>query len=549
MRLRSSDPYRLALGVVAALLAFWLLISLVLAPLALRIVPPGSAVAGALADWHSHGWDGVVILVAFAAVVVGFIALRSPGEARIPPATPEALGATRMLIAMILLANVLWEDLPSSAYLPRAMLNLDQLVVGTLSALPIGFDRFLASPSALSVFEVATASLLALAAVGLFTRWTVPAAAVAYLVFAAVLRSYAWTYHMGLVPLYALLLLSFTPCGDAWSLDRWRRRRAGLPVVPARDPQLRYSLGRYLVWMAVALPYTIAGLSKIRRTGLLWWQGEHMKQMLVGTIVEPMQFTFQVTYALLDWPHWFWDVLGLTALAGEVLFALVLVNRLARRILPALTAGMHVGILLMQNIFFPDLIAIQAIFYDWNPVRDRLAAWWPGRRRESGPGAVPATRAAASSDGGRQAVRIAAVARWFLVVVFIAWATRTEKFPFSAMQMFSSPQPLAPVEYVRPLVVYQDGSREPARFERWIGAMADSRYRRIIRWDRHPDDVAVLRRFLDAAAYRADATAPRGRQIDRFELELRRWDFREHPHDPHRGTLFGVFRYRPDPDR
>lgn len=530
--------YRRPLLVVAGFLAFWLVTSLVLAPALLGGVEPGSAMADFLADWHARWWDGVVILLAFAAVVPGFIALRHPHEARIPAATAEALGATRMLIAAILLANVLWEDLPSTAFLPRGMLDLDRMLIGTLHSLPIGFDLFLASPGALFVFELTTAALLALATVGLFTRWTVPAATLAYLLFAAVLRSYAWTYHMGLVPLYALLLLSFTPCGDAWSLDRWRRRRAGVPVVPAREPRLRYSIGRYLVWMAIALPYTMAGLSKIRKSGLLWWQGEHMKQMLVGTIVEPMHFTFELTYRMLGWPDVFWDALGLAALAGEVLFVLVLVSRVARWILPLATAVMHVGILLMQNIFFPDLIAIQAVFYDWSGLRDRLARRWPAARQQ------PA-RVSATAAGGPRAARIAGVARWFLVLSFITWATRTEKFPFTAMQMFSSPQPLTAVEYVRPAVMYADGSRKQARFEQWIGAMADTRYRRIIRWDRHPERIPLLREFLDSAARRADSAGAPGARIEQFELELRRWDFRRHPDDPDRGEVIGVFRHRP----
>jgi hypothetical protein len=543
-RLRLSATHPLVL--LVAVLSTWLLAGGVAAPLLLPRLAPGSLPARLLTELQAGWWDGVVILLVFAAVVPALAALRLPRAAAwIPPATAEGIGAIRMWIASILLASVLWEDLPSSAWLPRGMLDLDRhWLVGTLHGLPVGFDAFLASPAALAVYESLTALLLALAAVGLFTRWTVPAAALAYLLFAAILRSYAWSYHTGLVPLYALLLLSFTPCGDGWSLDRWRLQRRGRPVVAAREPQLRYALARYLVWMSIALPYTMAGLSKIRKTGLLWWRGEHMKQMLVATVVEPMQFGFEVTYRMLIAPDWVWDGLGLIALAGEVTFVLVLVSRLARLVLPLLMAGMHVGILLMQNILFPDLIAIQAVFYDWTPVRERLAAW--GRRaRSTAPGVLVAPLSGDAPEVVEPtARRVALVARSFLGVAFLVWTTRTEKFPLSAMQMFSSPQRLGPVEYVRPLVVYADGTREPARFERWIGAVADSRYRRLIRWDRYPERGALLREFLDAAARRASASTPAGRRIDRFELEHRRWDFRRHPDDPERGEILGVLHHR-----
>jgi hypothetical protein len=154
-------------------------------------------------------------------------------------------------------------------------------------------------------------------------------------------------------------------------------------------------------------------------------------------------------------------------------------------------------------------------------------------------------RAAAAPAGREPAVRPQLlVARAFLVAACLAWATRTEKFPLTAMQMFSRPQALEPVEYVRPLVVYEDGTTEPARFERWIGAMADARYRRLLRdWDRHPGRIPLLREFLDVAARRAAATEPSGRRIRGFVMETRRWDFRRHPRDPERGAVVGVLRH------
>jgi hypothetical protein len=512
----------------AALLAVWCALGL-----ALR-----TPLAGALPGLRESWWDGAMILAALAIVAPALRGLRTETLARfVEPARPAVLGAIRAWIAAILLAQVLWEDLPSSAWLPRGMLDLrHHWLVALLYRLPLGFDRFLASHAALQAYETLTIALLLLALVGLFTRWSVPAAALAYLLYAHVLRSYAWSYHMGLVPLHALLVLSLTPCGDGWSLDRLLRERRGRPVAPP-EPRLRYGMGRFLVWMAIALPYTMAGFSKLRKGGPLWWQGEHMKQMIVGTVVEPMQFGFRVAFAALHWPGWVWDALGLIALGGEVAFVLVLVSRVARRILPPAMIGMHLGILFMQNILFPDLIAIQAVFYDWTPLRRRLARGWA--RVAPSPHAPAAGLAAASDAGDGLFRRQALAARVLLATAFVVWATRTEKFPLSAMQMFSTREPLEPVEFVRPYAVYADGRREVARFERWIGAMADTRYRRLIRdWER-PERLAVLHEFLDRSAALANAEAPPDRRIRRFELERRRWDFRRHPDDPD-GILLAV---------
>lgn len=537
-----ASPWGRFFAAVAAALVAWLLVGGVVGPLLLPSLAADGLAARALVGWRASLRDGALLLLVLGVAVPAYAGLRPPRAERwVPPATAEALGATRAWVAAILLGSVLWEDLPSSAALPRGMLDVDHhWLVGLLHSFPVGFDRFLASAPALLAYQWLTGVLLALALLGLFTRWTVPAGALAYLLFASIFRAYAWSYHTGVIPLYALLLLAFTPCGDALSLDRRLRLRRGAAVEPARVPRMRYGAGRFLVWMAVAIPYTLAGLSKLRNTGFGWWRGEHMKQMVVATVVEPMHFDFRLTDAMLAWPTWVFGVLGLASLVGEVTFVLVLAGALARRLLPLVMAGMHVGILLMQNILFPDLIAIQAVFYDWAPLRDRLAAAW-GRARTT---AEAAARAPFPSAADPAARRLLGVARAFLVVACLAWATRTEKFPITAMQMFSRPQALEPVEYVRPLVVYEDGTTGPARFERWIGAVADSRYRRLLRdWDRHPERVPLLREFLDACARRAAATAPPGRRIRGFVLETRRWDFRRHPRDLERGALVAVLRH------
>ncbi len=545
-RARSADDapsVRPTLRLAAAGMAAWLAIILAAALLEPRLAP-GSAAAEAARGVRGAWRDGVFILAVAAAAALAWARL---GAARVrawmPAATAEGLGAIRAWIALILLASVLWEDLPSTAYLPRGMLRFDkQYLVEALHGLPIGVDRLMASVVGLQVYEAVTIALLLMAMAGLFTRWTVPLAAVAYLLLASILRSYAWFYHTGLVPLYCLALLSFTPCGDAFSLDRWRRRRKGLPVQDARTPAPRYGLGRYLVWMGIALPYTMAGLSKLRNGGFGWWRGDHMKQMLVSTSLDPMHFDFELSFLLLGAPAWFFDALGLAAVLGEATFVLVLVGAFWRRLLPLVMAGMHVGILLLQNILFPDLIAIQAVFYEWSGLRERAAAAF-GRARRTTARAVEGARAAVEGgpapDGATR--RQAVVARTFLAVATVAWITRSESFPLTAMQMFSRLHPSQPVRWVYPVVRYEDGTAEEARFDRWIGAMADSRYRwLLLDWEKDPERIPRLREFLDACAARANAGLPPGKRIDRFELEVRRWDFRRDPRDPGRGRVEGV---------
>src|ERR671923_2447552 len=103
----------------------------------------------------------------------------------------------------------------------------------------------------------------------------------------------------------------------------------------------------------------------------------------------PMRFGFQTTFHLVQGPTWVFGALGLCALLGELCFVLVLVSKTARIVLPALTAAMHVGILVVQNILFPDLIAIQAVFYNWRPLLRRFERVVRGAARSRAVAAAP----------------------------------------------------------------------------------------------------------------------------------------------------------------
>src|SRR5439155_1268539 len=114
-------------------------------------------------------------------------------------------------------------------------------------------------------------------AAGWRARATLPLAALGYLIFGGILRHYSAFYHAGLVPLYVLAVLVFTPCVDAWSIDRRRRASRGLPVPEPGRPAAVYGWSRYACWTVVALAYAASGLSKLRNGGLHWWDAANVR--------------------------------------------------------------------------------------------------------------------------------------------------------------------------------------------------------------------------------------------------------------------------------
>ena len=596
--------------------------------------------------WRNVMWLGVIWCLGFwlASPLRRLMSSDRFFERAVGACTPGTLGAIRSWTCGILLAMTVWEDLASTAMLPRSMAQ-PKGILHLLHVAPIGFERFLASAPALWAFEYFTILVLLLGIVGLGTRLVVPLAAVCCLVVAGIFREYAWFYHTGLIPIYVLAVLSFTPCGDGWSLDRIIRIARGTPSSNAAHP--RYGWSRYAVWTVIAVPYVGAGLSKLYYSGLGWLHPDNMKATLLRTTLAPMEFDWTVSIDLLQAPDAVFVALAVVGLFTELLFGLVLISRKARQVLPAAMAATHGGILFLQNILFVDLILLQAVFYDVTPVRRAIGRWlalrrgrvqvlydghcglcqrsvrilqgldileqlewvdfrttnvdvdtsrlehemavvrrgrvyfgfsayrviawriplfWPVAPLLYVPGVRPAGDAVyrriaerrhaicpidavprvSAADVGRIHRRGATACLALAAFLLSWWFTHIEFYPLTTMKMFAAMnQPLGTINYITPLAVHEDGTVTPARFERWIGAMADARYRRIISLpfsDRHSAD--RTNEFLEASLRAANRSAHDGGRIVGFELQLWEWDFVRDPENRQHGHLVDTYRYR-----
>lgn len=289
-------------------------------------------------------------------------------------ATPGELGATRFLVCGILLWSAIWEDLASTSMLPREFIRS----MGTMNfvrKIP-GFDQFLTNHAALSAFEWLTCIALLLGMIGLWSRITVPLATICYFIFAGIMRQYTWFWHVGLIPVFVMFALSVMPSGDGFSIDRLRRVAKGKPVVQRDLATQFYGWCIYICWLPVCLAYLWAGLSKIAYGGWNWWRADNLRGIVVQDSLQPMEFDTRIGQNLAHAPAFFFAAMGIGAILSELSGILpVLASRQSRIgkhirwIVPLMLAGVHVGIWVMQNILFFDLILIQAMFIDWRALR------------------------------------------------------------------------------------------------------------------------------------------------------------------------------------
>ncbi len=501
----------------------------------------GSSPAEVQERWNLVAGAGLA-LAAIWLLLAAAISRRGFVDRYIGSATPETLAAIRILVCSTLLIGIVWEDLASTALLPWSMQHPTWLL-SVFYWLPIGFDEFVRNPEALWVFDLLTALLLLLGIVGWRTRVVLPLAALCCLIFGGIIRQYCWFYHTGLIPLYMLAALSFTPCADAWSLDRrrWATQGKGLP--DPRSPAIIYGFSRYLCWGVIAIPYLEAGLSKLRNGGFSWWQADSMRRVLYHDSLNVMAFDWSLGLALRDAPDFVFAFLGITTIVVEIGYITVLFSPIARLILPLAMLAMHVGILFLQNIFFVDLILLQLLFVDF----DALAARWRG----TGADILPQDPASSSTPfGTKRKILLVGVASGLASLMMVSWLYRVQRYPLTAMQMYSRPSSSDTITYYKVLAHYQSGLVGKAPISDSIPAIAalDSRYRIVIRgaflsdgtgWDERA--VGACREFLQSVARAYNAKRSAGDPIRTLEVQQWTWNFLAYPQDPEHGVLANRF--------
>jgi predicted DCC family thiol-disulfide oxidoreductase YuxK len=332
-------------------------------PLALYLYEWGGTARGVTLSFLLFGLLGLVIVKA--------LETQTFFEKFIGGARPGELGAIRMWTCGILLVSISCERLGTIALLPgelRRPLGFMML----FDILPTGFDRFVGSGPSLWAFQSITLILLFLGMIGCWTRITVPLAVLCAYVLNGILREFSFFWHQNLMPMYVLAVLSFTPCGDGWSLDRLRWIYKGRPVPDAQRAVPIYGWSRYACWVPMALLYCWSGLSKLRQSGLMWASPTNMRSVMYEESLSGKWYPLGQGLHLAWAPDVAFVLLGLVAISGELSYPAVLFSRKARRIIPLLTMAMHIGIIFLQDIVFLDLIALNVIVLDFSWVRDAL---------------------------------------------------------------------------------------------------------------------------------------------------------------------------------
>jgi len=278
------------------------------------------------------------------------------------PTEATALGIVRAVVCGFIVCEIASTSFSDLARLPVTLLR----PTGAMQLLPWRFyDQLLTPPGMLILKGLLLLSLVA-ATLGCLTSLSTKSAAVLFLFYQGLLRSFSHFNHDEMPAVYILFVLAFSPCGDAFSCDSWRRRARSGPA------GLVYGYPILLMRILLAWSYFTSALIKIRVAGLSYLAPDNLPSLAIFHSLDNLHDTS------FRWAFWLPQVRNYTpifvalALLWELSFPLAIFSRRARMIILTMGVFFHLSTLFLMNLFFPYHLAMYLVFIDWGKLRGRL---------------------------------------------------------------------------------------------------------------------------------------------------------------------------------
>ena len=302
-------------------------------------------------------------------------------------ATPEALGLVRIGVHGVFLISVLRASSEELGYLPVTIV----VPAGVLALFSWESWEYLLSPAGMLTLKWLLVGSLLMSTLGYCARITLKTSAALVLLHEGILRSFGYFNHDEMAGVICLIILAFTPCTDAFSLDAlYDRRPAG--------PSVTYGYPIFLMQLVVAWVYFTAGINKIRLSGPGYFGAD---TLIVHSITHSLDNLHDTQYRYAFWLAELRGVATSAMLAGavvfELAFPLAIFWRRARWWILGVGVVFHIATMLLMNVLFPHLMALYLLFVDWPAVlrrlaRSSLARWLRRGDREPVVETFPGTR-------------------------------------------------------------------------------------------------------------------------------------------------------------
>jgi len=280
---------------------------------------------------------------------------------RVVPRGPFALGVVRSIVHGTFLISTLFTSFSALGSLPPTILR----PTGVMKFLPWSFYDQLQTPTGMLILQTLMVLSLVLSTIGFGTVISTKTSLVLVVFYQGLLRSFGHFNHDEMIAVYFMVVLAFTPCGDAFSVDSWRKTTKERPAFVYAYPIL-------LMQFLLAWAYLSSALIKLRVAGMKYLSADNLPALAIFHSLDNLHDTsFKIAFMLPQIKQYLPFAVAFV-LIWELLFPLAIFFQRIRWWILGIGVVFHIATLLMMNIFFPHQLAMYLVFIDWEPRIKRI---------------------------------------------------------------------------------------------------------------------------------------------------------------------------------
>ncbi len=274
---------------------------------------------------------------------------------RVVPSGPFALGVVRSIVHGTFLVSTLFTSFSALGSLPPTILR----PTGVMKFLPWSFYDHLQTPAGILTLKTLMVLSLLLSTIGFGTVISTKTSLLLVIFYQGLLRSFGHFNHDEMIAVYFLVVLAFTPCGDAFSIDSWRRKTT------REMPAFAYAYPILLMQLLLAWVYVSSALIKLRVAGMKYLSADNLPALAIFHSLDNLHDTsFKIAFMLPQVKQYLPFAVAFV-LIWELLFPLAIFFQRIRWWILAIGVAFHIATLFVMNIFFPHQLAMYLVFVNW----------------------------------------------------------------------------------------------------------------------------------------------------------------------------------------
>jgi hypothetical protein len=267
----------------------------------------------------------------------------------------------RVIISGTFLFSILITSFSDLARLPVTTL----IPTGLMKLLPWSFYDRLFTPLGMACLKTALVISLCLSTVGYLTPVSTKTSALLVLFYQGLVRSFGHFNHDEIIGVYFLIVLAFSPCADAISIDSRRKS-----IV--RKPGFAYGYPILLMQCLLAWSYFSSALIKLRVSGFSYLNPDNLPVLAIWQSLDNLHdYHFRLAFYLPAMRQYTPMVVALV-LVWELVFPLAVIWKRSRWVILGFGVLFHLATLFLLNFLFFYHIAMYVVFVDWQ----RVLVWF-----------------------------------------------------------------------------------------------------------------------------------------------------------------------------